>query len=153
MYIWLCLQMILLMKKCRHVTLQNHQPFYQNQLQKCPITPLNRMNLNHLFRTMQHQRVCVFISDYLYETFSPKPSLPLTVSNRNIYGEFSGHDRSHSRPPINHSYRQEEAAQALFHTPTIHKPHPSMQRRFTYPPTPGYSICTPSSSDLVSLSV
>ena len=75
---------------------------------------------------------------------SPTLSLPLSLSKGDpcVYG---GHyDRSQSMPPNNHRSQQEST---YFHTPTIHK-RPHLQRRFTYPPTPGYSLCTPT-SDLV----
>ena len=77
---------------------------------------------------------------------SPTLSLPLSLSkgDPSVYG---GHyDRSQSMPPNNHRSQQ---GSTYFHTPTIHK-RPHLQRRFTYPPTPGYSLCTPT-SDLVGL--
>ena len=87
------------------------------------------------------------------EAFSPTLSLSSLFSKEDpyTYGGISDHyDRSQSMPPVNHRYRQEHA---YFHTPTIRKQHPHIQRRFIYPPTSGYSFCTPSSSDLVYLSV
>lgn len=68
-----------------------------------------------------------------------------------IYGGFSGHyDRSQSMPPVKHHYQQKDV---YFNTPPIHTSHPRIQRRYTYPPTPGYSVRSPSSPDLVGLSV
>ena len=82
------------------------------------------------------------------EAFSPTLSLPSSLSKEDpcVHGGVSGHyDRSQSMPPVNHHSQQEST---YFHTPTIRK-RPHIQRRFTYPPTPGYSLCTPSTSDLV----
>ena len=85
--------------------------------------------------------------------FEPTLSLPSSFSKEDlcIYSGISDqYDRSQSMPPVNPRYQQEDA---YFHTPIIRKQHPHIQRRFTYPPTPGYSFCTPSTSDLVGISV
>ena len=84
------------------------------------------------------------------EVFSPL-SLPSSLSKGDpcSYSGFaSDYDRSRSMPPVNQHYQQEDAH---FHTPTIRKTHPHIQRRYTYPPAAGYSFCTPSTSDMVGL--
>jgi hypothetical protein len=82
------------------------------------------------------------------EAFSPTLSLPLSINKGDPCGVSDHYDRSRSMPPVNHHYQQENT---YFHTPTIRKQRPHIQRRYTYPPNPGYSLCTPSTSDLVSL--
>ena len=82
------------------------------------------------------------------EALSPTLSLPLSISKGDPCGVSDHYDRSRSMPPVNHQYQQESA---YFHTPIIRKQHPHIQRRYTYPPAPGYSLYTPSTSDLVSL--
>ena len=83
------------------------------------------------------------------EAFSPTLSLPSSCGKEDSYtygGGLGDYHRSQSMPPVNHRYQQEGA---YFHTPTVRKQHPHIQRRFTFPPTPGYSLCTPSTSDFV----
>ena len=97
-------------------------------------------------------------SDPLYPTDYPRTSeassplsLPSSLSKGDpcSYSGFSSdYDRSRSMPPVNQRYHQEDA---YFHTPTIRKPHPHIQRRYTYPPAGGYPFCTSSTSELVGL--
>ena len=67
-------------------------------------------------------------STHYPQAFSPTLSMPSSFNkdDRRVYSGISDHfDRSQSMPPVNHHYQQKDA---YFHTPTIRKQHPHIQR-------------------------